>query len=396
MRRFRIGKSDFEEDGVGLGEALADAYRRKVRPLCLCSKPGSRMYIAKIGDHYIVKRMPLSGGEHDPSCESFESPYELSGLGALLGSAIQLDSQSGMAALKLDFSLSKTGSRAAAAQTGPGSNSVAGETKRLSLLGLLHYLWHEAELTVWTSRWAGKRHWWNVQWHIGEAAKQMIVKGSSLAEILYVPEAFRKEKKEAIEKRRMEALLPAIPPKTGSRRLMVLVGEVKSFDPARTGHKLVVKHMPGFPFMVDDVLHRRILSRCEKEISLWEADDRSHLMAIATFGLNPAGLAIIEETALMVVGENWVPYETIHEKKLVDALAKVSEKSVKGLRYNLPADQPIANALFQHRPSPVALYIVPVGAGEKYEAALEEMIAARPEIGAWVWRVGDGDIPLLP
>jgi hypothetical protein len=31
---------------------------------------------------------------------------------------------------------------------------------------------------------------------------------------------------------------------------------------------------------------------------------------------------VVEEMALMVVAENWVPYESAYEKKLVDALAK--------------------------------------------------------------------------
>ncbi|CCV16354.1 conserved hypothetical protein [Mesorhizobium sp. STM 4661] len=353
------------------------------------------MYVARMGSLYVIKRMPLSGGEHDPSCASYESPYELSGLGALMGSAIQLDPQSGMAALKLDFSLSKIGSRAASPQAGPGADSVSGEARKLSLRGLLHYLWHEAELTVWTSLWAGKRHWWNVQWHLREAAKQMIVKGRPLAETLYVPEAFRAQKKDAIEKRRAEALAPAATPGSGPRKLMILVGEVKDFEPTRVGRKLVVRHMPGFALMVDDDLHRRLRSRFEREFSLWEVDDRSHLMTIATFGLNPAGLAVIEEIAVMVVNENWIPYDSVHEKKLVDALARMRDKSVKGLRYNLPADQPIANALAQHRGQSIALYIVPAGADEKFELNLRDMIAARPEIGSWVWRVSDGEMPPL-
>lgn len=396
MRRFRIGTEIFEEDAPGLQEALKVAYERRERPLCLCREPGLPMYIAQIGNLHVIKRMPLSGGGHDPGCESFESPYELSGLGALMGSAIQLDPQSGLAALKLEFSLSKTGSRAAPVPTGESASSVAGDAKKLSLRGLLHYLWQEAELTVWTSRWNGKRFWWTVRRHLVEAANQMTVRGGPLSDILFVPETFRMDRKEAIEKRRAEALSPAVAPKAGPRKLMVLVGEVKGFEPARSGQKLVVKHMPGFPFIVDDALHRRLRARFEREFSLWEADEASHLMAIATFGLNPAGLAIVEEIALMVVSENWIPYESVPEKKLVDALARTREKSVKGLRYNLSDDQPIANALFQHRPSPVALYIVPAGADEQFEAALQDMIAGRPEMATWLWRVGEGDMPELP
>lgn len=396
MRRFRIGTEIFEEDAPDLQGALKGAYERRERPLCLCREPGLAMYIAQIGDIFAIKRMPLSGGGHDPACESYESPYELSGLGPLMGSAIQLDPQSGLAALKLEFSLSKTGSRAAPVPTGEGTSSVSGDAKKLSLRGLLHYLWQEAELTVWTSHWKDKRHWWTVRHHLTEAATQMTVKGGSLSEILFVPEAFRADRKVTIEKRRAEALLPAVAPKAGPRKLMVLVGEVKGFEPARSGQKLIVKHMPGFPFIVDDALHRRLRARFEKELSLWEADSSSHLIATATFGLNVAGLAIVEEIALMIVSENWIPYESAAEKKLVEALARLREKSVKGLRYNLSDDQPIANALLQNRADPVALYIVPAGADGEFEVALQDMIAGRPEMGSWIWRVGEGDMPPLP
>ncbi|TIN64853.1 MAG: DUF1173 domain-containing protein, partial [Mesorhizobium sp.] len=395
MRRFRIGGSVYAEDAPELQEALTAAHQRHERPLCMCRGDGLPMYIARMGSLYVIKRMPLSGGEHDPSCASYESPYELSGLGALMGSAIQLDPQSGMAALKLDFSLSKIGSRAASPQASPGSDSVSGEAKKLSLRGLLHYLWHEAELTVWTSLWAGKRHWWNVQWHLREAAKQMIVKGRPLAETLYVPETFRAEKKDAIERRRAEALAPLATSGSGPRKLMILVGEVKEFEPARAGQKLVIRHMPGFPFMVEDDSYRRLRTRFEREFSLWEADDRSHLMGIATFGVNAAGLAVIEEIAVMVVNENWIPYDSVHERKLVDALARMRDKSIKGLRYNLPAEQPIANAMVQRLGQSIALYIVPAGVDDKFELMLNDMIEARPQIGSWIWRVSEGEMPSL-
>ena len=73
------------------------------------------------------------------------------------------------------------------------------------------------------------------------------------------------------------------------------------------------------------------------------------------------------------------------------------EQSTKGLRYNLSADQPIASAMFQQRrPRPVALYVVPPGAGETFEAALGELVASRPEMDSWIWRATEGDMPALP
>jgi len=47
------------------------------------------MYIAKVGNRYIVKRMPDTGQLHSPDCDSYEPPAELSGLGEVLGSAIK-------------------------------------------------------------------------------------------------------------------------------------------------------------------------------------------------------------------------------------------------------------------------------------------------------------------
>jgi hypothetical protein len=177
---------------------------------------------------------------------------------------------------------------------------------------------------------------------------------------------------------------------------MVLVGEVKEFGTARSGHKLIVKHMPGFVFLLDESLHRRLQTRFANEVALWAADEASHLISIATFGLSPVGLAVIEEMALMVVAENWVPYESAYEKKLVDALARMRERSVKGLRYNLPPDKPTAAALLQRQGRTIGLYVVPPSADCSYEDVLEELIASRPEVDAWMWRVADGEMPPLP
>jgi hypothetical protein len=396
LRRFRLGDRVIEESAHDLQDALANAYRHRIRPLCLCNGSGLAMYIAQVGDQFIVKRMPLSGNEHDAVCPSYDAPDELSGLGVLLGSAIQVDPESGLSALKVGFSLTRVGARGRPVAGANTADSVAGDMKKLSLRSLLHYLWHQAELTVWTSRWTGKRHWWNIRWHLLGAAQQMTLKGGMLSDVLFVPEPFRAPDKAAIEQRRAVALAPALPPTSGPRKLMILLGEVKDISPARTGHRLIVKHMPDFPSMLDEEFHRRLWARFENELMLWSADEASHLTAIATFGLTAAGLAVIEEMALMVVSENWIPYDSVYEKRLVDALVKLNARSVKGLRYSLLTERPSAAAVLQRQPRPLALYIIPPAADLYYEEALEELIASRPEVDAWTWRVADGEMPPLP
>ena len=127
MRRFEIAGAVLNEDEPAFSVAIAAAYRNRIRPLCLCRQPGVPMYVAAMGEQHVIKRMPLSGGQHDPDCDSYEPPVDLSGLGALMGSAIRLDPTSGMAALRLEFSLTRTGSRAAPTPGAVESTSVKSE-----------------------------------------------------------------------------------------------------------------------------------------------------------------------------------------------------------------------------------------------------------------------------
>jgi len=278
------------------------------------------MYIADIGNQLVVKRMPLSGGAHEPSCSSYEPPYELSGLGPLMRSAIKVDPTAGVASLKLDFSLSKRGQSMRSESQTEGKDSVKAESRKLSLRALLHSLWHESGLTEWTSHWSGKRHWWQVYHNLLAASGNMAVRGETFQDRLLLPEPFRAADKSAIT--------------------------------------------PGM---------------------------------VATIGSGPAGLIAIEEVALMSVTEQWLPIEDAHEQVLVERLARLRSKSVKGLRFNLGRSKPMANATVStSRSGPTALYIVPPGADETFETELADMIEARPDLTPWIWRVADGEMPPLP
>ncbi|WP_331375358.1 DUF1173 domain-containing protein [Sinorhizobium chiapasense] len=396
MRQFLIGEQALDEGTPELPSQLERAYALKLRPLCLCKDPPVPMYIARLDGQYLVKRMPLTGRDHDAGCPSFEPPYELSGLGPLIGSAIQIDAASGSSLLKLDFSLSKRGSRASAAQPSQPTESVRNETKKLSLRAVLHYLWDTGELTEWTALWTGKRGWGRVRASLINAASQMNVRGELLSNILFVPEAFYAEDKDGIAARRAAALSGAQASGPGPRKLMLAIAEVKEFAAARDGQKILARHLP-FPFMVEASAWRRLNAKYETELELWRSGDDLHLIMIATFGISGAGIAAVEEIALMVVNENWIPFESVQEQRLLEKLSGWRRKSVKGLRFNLPRGQPIASVTLPgERPGPVAMYIVPAGASEDYEAALAELIEARPEMIPWIWRVAEGDMPRLP
>ncbi|WP_081647341.1 DUF1173 domain-containing protein [Rhizobium grahamii] len=396
-RRYRLDCVECSEDHGVFPDLLGDAYRRRVRPICLCRDPGVEMYIADIAGQLVIKRMPLTGGRHDAACPSYELPYELSGLGALMGTAIRLDGSDGVASLKPDFALLKRAKTARAANIGQGCDSVRVGGRKLSLRALLHFLWHESGLTEWTVNWSGRRHWWQVYHHLMEAAGHMAIRGEALTECLLIPEPFKAEERAAIEERRAHKLKRILKPSAGSRRLMVLVAEVKDFADARVGRQIVIKHMPGFRLHLEGETWKSVQRRFEPELKLWQSGQTSHLIMIATIASAAAGVVTVNEIALMSVSEQWLPIENGYEQVLIERLARLRSKSVKGLRFDLARGQPFANAtLPEMKPRPVALYIVPPSADLAFEAKLKEMIEARPDLSAWVWRVANGEMPPLP
>ena len=397
LKRVRIDDSDLAQESAEFGERLAQAHAAKCRPLCLCRTPGVPMYVAHFGDRFILKRMPETGPRHDPSCDSYEAPYELSGFGHVSGGAIQESVEDGVTRLKLDFSLSKTGAKApAATKEGTDTGAANADGAKLSLRSLLHYLWDQAEFNRWRPRMAGKRNWAVIRKFLIEAAEGKTAKGKALSEALFIPEMFALDREAEIAERRTASLRPLFASDKRGRPLMVLIGEVKEIALARFGHRLVVKHLPKFPFLLDEDIHRRMAAKFAAELSLWSATPDAHLIVIATFGQNPTGVAMIDSIALMTVTENWIPFEHSFDAALLEGLTRVGASFLKGLRYNLPGEQPLASVVLREDGvEPTALYIVPPGADEAYRTALDAL-TGQSELATWIWKAGVEEMPSLP
>ena len=385
-RRFEIGTR-------GFAEAVADSHAAHQRPRCMCLVEGIEMYVARLGDGYIVKRMPDSGSQHAPGCPSYEPPAESSGLGQVLGSAITEDPATGETTLKLDFSMSKISGRAAMPTAGGDSDSVASSGTKLSLRGLLHYLWDQAELTRWQPGFAGRRTWSTVRKHLLQAAENKIARGDSLRTRLYIPEAFSVDQRDAINARRVAQWSQAIAVPGKPQHLMLLIAEVKEILPARYGFKAVVKHVPDQAFALDEQLYRRLGRRFESALTLWGAADDIHMVMIATFSVAAAGIPTIVELSLMPVTRHWLPVEDGYEKQLIERLVADGRSFVKGLRYNLGAEGALASAtLTDCEGSAPLLFIVHAG----IEDNGRYLQVCDPSVPVWQWSPSREAMPALP
>lgn len=396
MADISIGGHIYMSNDAALQIALADAHKNKARPLCMCTHDGVEMYVAKISEQYVIKRMPDSGERHSAHCDSYEPPPEVSGFGEVLGQAIQEDMETGSVSLKFDFALTRSAGRAPPESVGTPADTVKANGKKLTLRSVLHYLWDEAGMSKWSPRMEGRRSWFVLHKYLSQAAIGKSTKGSALASSLFIPEPFFSDRRDEITRARNTRFADLHTPSKGARKLMILVGEVKEFGPARYGHKVTIKQMPDCPFMLDASLFKRLEKRFEVEFELWRAFETTHLMSIATFGVGASGVATIEEMALMLTTENWIPFETLHEKELVDALTRQSRHFVRSLRYNMAADRPLAAAVVTDtQPKPTAMYILDGATSDDRIVAFEEL-TEHSSLASWTWNVSEQSIPLFP
>lgn len=398
MSVISLGGRLFDRDSAALQPLLVEAHANQVRPLCMCLGPdrgGVPMYVARAGDGLVVKRMPNTGRDHAPDCDAYEPPPELSGLGAVMGSAIKEDPQSGLTVLRLDFSMRRLGGRSAPPAGGEPGAAVAGEESKLTLRALLHHLWEGAQLNRWSPAMDGKRTWFVVARELQAVVNQAKTAKGPLADQLYIPEAFRPDRVDDIVARREAHLLPAKASGPGARSLMLLLAEVKEIVPSRYGFKIIAKQVPDRHFMMDGDFHKRLAKRYEHELALWGAHDDLRLIALATFSLGDTGVAKVEEVTLMLASQHWVPLDDVSELDLLRRLDGEGRRYTKGLRYNLGLRTPLASAVLTDTVEPAALYVVPPGAPEGYEAALATLVE-ESKLEAWIWHPADESMPELP
>ncbi len=393
MPTYLLNNSAVEPTDPDLQMRLEKAYASKIRPMCACKAPPVPMYITKIGGAYHIKRMPNSGSEHHPACETYDPPPELSGLGEVLGTAIREDQETGLINLRLDFSLKKTSGRAAPTPTEIEHGSVKSDSTKLTIRALLHYLWDNSKLTHWNPGWQGKRSWSVVYNQLIHSVADKQTKGLNLAESLFIPPPFFLEKKEELQAARSAFLSRLQLSQNGAQRKGIVIGELKVIEPGRFGFKMVIKHMPDFTFTLKDDILRRINKRFENEMALWSHFEDTHLIAVATFSVNTAGLAEVEEIGLMLVTSNWIPFADMNEKNLLDRLSQDQRRFVKGLRYNMPRNRPLACAQLVDTTKPVALFITGENSSDEYTAAFDDLREKNDQLVYWIW---DTSSPLPP
>lgn len=394
MSTYSYNTEIMSDENPSFMDWLGKLHSQGKHPFCMCQSQPIEMYIAKIGNNYVIKRMPNSGKLHHVNCASYEPPIELSGYSQVEGSAIQENPGEGTTALRLDFSLTKNSGKAMPESSGLQTDTVKTDGTKLTLKSTLDFLWEQAGFNRFTPAMKGKRNWYIIRKYLNLAAGDKFAKKQNLRSLLYIPQSFSVEKKDELKLQRNEIFNKIAAGDSGARKLMIMVGEVKSFEEARFGYKIVFKHLPDCPFMINEDLYKRIFKRFCDQIEIWNLEEKSHLILIGTFGVSRNGIPNFEEVSMMNVSEEWIPFENINEHDLISNLVNNDRSFIKGMRYNLRPGKAMASAVLSDTGAlPTALYIVNAE-DEILHKETNELIE-NSHIPSWIWDI-NSTMPSLP
>lgn len=377
-------------------EWLATAYQKRERPLCLCTGQGIEMYIAKVGEKYIVKRMPNTGGEHAVDCESFETPLELSGKASLTES-IKEDEESGMTAVKLDFPLTKvTMERSSPIAKGGEQNTVKTDPNKVGLRSLMHLLYEQAGFNRWSPNMQGKRNWYVFRKYVLEGAQSVIVKGEPIAKKLFMPASFRVDDAQQCEVA-WRKWLKGLTAEGKKSPVGLLVAELKDYHRTGHGYQFVFKHMPFTQVFAEESVVKAMHKHFDWELSMMEELDDVHLLLIGTVILSGAGTPRIDQISVMLVNQHYLSFDNVDDMEAVDWLVGSHRKFIKSMRYNLKRTDVMACAMVTDLSEPVVLFVKPFDAPEGYEEMLENTLGDS-KYATVVWDpVNDGQtLPVPP
>ena len=394
-RRYLINGKEFSAHDPALQHALARAYGTPIRPRCLCIDGGVEMYVSRF-DEFVIKRMPESGDQHHPTCPSYRLPARDSGLGQVLGEAI-IEHAPDAVELRLDFPLSRRIGRGRAVDATQTPTDVSAARKRLSLRGVVHYLWERAGFNRWYPRMQGKRSYAVVRKFLLQACEDIETKGLRLSERVFMPEPFVADHAAEIRIRHRQALAPLLSPEArGHFKLMIVIGELKEFKKTTVGCQLVLKHLPDSMLFFDGTTGERAKYVFERELIAW-CNGRVRLIAACLVHARDDRCWHIDQVGLMMTSREWIPLAHVCEADVVAKLVAEERTFVKPLGYDAPDPGRFPNLLLLDAGArPVALDVVSAFMSERDRIAKLSGLEARNPRG-WVWDTArDVAIPKLP
>ncbi|WP_405542766.1 DUF1173 domain-containing protein [Streptomyces phaeochromogenes] len=297
---------------------------------CLCQTPALRLVIrCSRAGRYHLAGWPGEGEQHDPSCSFHKLASELTGRDSYSTDAIK-ESDDGVA-IRFSAALARKLSAPEPAQN--STEQRDGRARRtLGLLGLLHWLWEETQLTAWHPRWR-RRTWWVCHARLSEQIAGCSINHEELTEALYVVPPFREE----YARRNIAAFetfrIARLKRRGDTQRRGLILGEIRDVRPTRYGIRYSLAHHRGALFATT-ALDERLRRSYRPAFSATADEHGARRIGLFLVELSPKGNVRVLDMAAMLVSKLYIPADSSHEVVMANVLADAGRAYVKPVRYD--------------------------------------------------------------
>lgn len=399
----RVSK-DWLDANPDAAQDLLSRYKGS-HPVCLCNKEQRlQLYIAQKNNFYLA-RMPGTGEKHASFCPFYGAPPALSGMAVYKKTAVtEQNDDSLLVKISDGIGLTSAGKKGGGGGGGGGGASDGEKKQRskMSLLALLHLLWEKAEFNRWHPRMKGRRNYFTLYKYLSIAAEKIVVKKHPLIDYLYIPEPFRVDQKDSIERRTQDLLYRLLLDPQGRKKRMVVVGVVKRFARSEYGYGIHLAQAPGrLVFWMNKELsasfQNEFFEGAAPEDSI---SDDHHLVTIMTVERTKKGNYAVVNIAVMETTLDYLPYSNDQDRRLVAELIASSRLFSRQLRYDADTDDVFPDfLLLDVGYEPLPMFVFGFGDSNKRDAAVRERIRhhqeASEECWWWDWKWSE-DPPGLP
>ncbi len=180
-------------------------------------------------------------------------------------------------------------------------------------------------------------------------------------------------------------------------KMAILIGQFVSAEQTAFGRQLTIKHMPDVPLYIENKAWERA-ERAYGAILDAEGADVPHkprVLIAALIYAKREHLYQVDTLSMMLVTDQWVPLDGLHEIELIEELQRQGRSFYKPLKFDAKSAAGFPNVLLLDTPTgALPLHVVSPFLDPKDRAIKHKAIEALGQ-GGWVWET-DKAIPELP
>ena len=297
---------------------------------CCCPGIGDKRLAVRYyeeSDTFGLARYPMTGEEHANDCRFYAPNPEKSGLSGYEKGVVE-EANNGFVKIRLGIGLTKKSP--SDDEVPPQPRSLRGPSRqqaKMSLLGLLHFLWDRAGLNVWWPAMEGKRDSGLVNAKLREVASEVRAGRVGLDQVLLLAAPSK-------ESRLAEPNQKRVADATEKSRRLLLIAPLAAYKPDQATDVLRIAGFGGIPFLdMNARLWETVSNRYPRAVSAWKDGFRVFVIAQVE-GKENTRYARVLDCALMAVTDQWIPVESGFEKRIADKLTDEKRAFYKPLRFD--------------------------------------------------------------